>query len=135
MLDWRSGPAREAFLRVLRVVQEAFSRMPSSREPRSFEPAVRAAVLGKAASLKAAALSGALAIPPGPAGVLTVLPDLFLIWKIQGQLVADIAAAYGKSVFLTREGLFHCLFKHAAAQTLRGVVVRSGERVLIRRMS
>src|SRR4029077_14445615 len=95
----------------------------------------RAKALGKAAALKAAAVSGSLAIPPGPAGLLTLVPDLFLIWKIQGQMVSDVAAAYGKTAFLTREGLMHCLFKHAAAQAVRGIVVQGGERLLIRKAS
>jgi len=32
---------------------------------------------------------------------MTILPDLFGIWRIQAQLVADIAAVYGKTGFLT----------------------------------
>jgi hypothetical protein len=74
-------------------------------------------------------------MPPGPAGLLTILPDLALVWKIQGQMVADIAATYGKAAFLTREGMIHCLFKHAAAQAVRGMVVRVGQGNLIRRAS
>ena len=50
-------------------------------------------------------------------------------------MVADVAAAYGKTALLTPEGLLHCLFKHAAAQAVRGMIVRAGERVLIRRAS
>jgi hypothetical protein len=50
-------------------------------------------------------------------------------------MVSDVAATYGKTAFLTREGMIHCLFKHAAAQAVRGIVVHSGERLLIRRAS
>jgi hypothetical protein len=85
--------------------------------------------------MKAAAFSGALSMPPGPLGLLTLIPDLVGIWRIQAQLVADIAAVYGKTAWLTREGLLYCLFRHGAAQALRDVVVRSGERLLIRQVT
>jgi uncharacterized protein (DUF697 family) len=66
-------------------------------------------------------------------GLLTLLPDLFMIWKIQSQMVADIAAVYGKTAMLNREHLVFCLFKHAAGQAVRDLVVRAGQRFLIRR--
>jgi hypothetical protein len=125
----------EPFARILSALQDSFSAIPSSSEPVSPDPIGRAHIIGRAASFKAAAISGTLAIPPGPAGLVTIVPDLLLIWKIQGQMVSDLAATYGKTAFLTREGMIHCLFKHAAAQALRGIVVRSGERVLIHRAS
>jgi hypothetical protein len=135
MFRWTLPPGVEPLVRVLGAIQDAVSLIPSSSEPVSGDSNRRAQVLGKAAAFKAAAVSGALAMPPGPAGFLTIIPDLFLIWKIQGQMVSDVAAAYGKSAFLTREGMVHCLFKHAAAQAVRGIIVRSGERLLIQRAS
>jgi hypothetical protein len=65
--------------------------------------------------------------------LLTILPDLYAIWKIQGQMVADIAGAYGKKGYLNREQMLYCLSRHAAAQALRDIAVRLGERILIRR--
>jgi len=64
--------------------------------------------------------------------LITILPDLYAIWRIQAQLVADIAAVYGKTGFLTQETMLFCLFKHAAAQAVRDLIVRAGERVLIK---
>jgi hypothetical protein len=125
----------EPLARILGALQDAVSTIPTSSESASSDSRGRAIALGKAAVFKAAAVSGALAIPPGPAGLLTLVPDLYLIWKIQGQMVSDVAATYGKTAFLTREGMIHCLFKHAAAQAVRGIVVQSGERLLIRRAS
>lgn len=57
------------------------------------------------------------------------------VWRIQAQLVADVAGAFGKSATLTQEEMLYCLFRHAAAQVFRDVVVRTGERVLVRRAS
>ena len=50
-------------------------------------------------------------------------------------MVADIAGTYGKQAFLTREQMLYCLFRHAAAQAVRDLVVRVGERFLVRRVS
>lgn len=120
--------------RILEALQDAITRIPAPTEGASAETR-RAEVVGRAASLKAAAISGALSLPPGPAGMLTILPDLYLLWRIQGQMVSDIAAVYGKSAYLTPEGMLHCLFKHAVAQAVRGIVVRTGGQLLIRRAS
>jgi hypothetical protein len=68
-------------------------------------------------------------------GMLTILPDIMAIWHIQRQMVADIAAVYGKSKQLGKEEMLYCLFKHLASQVLRDVVVRVGERMLVRRTS
>lgn len=119
--------------RIVGALHEAFTTVPKSTEPAAANPAERAKVIGKSASMKAAAISSALALPPGPAGLLTIVPDLLLIWKLQGQMVADVASAYGKSVVLTREGMLYCLFKHAGAQMVRNMVVREGSRLLVRR--
>ena len=67
--------------------------------------------------------------------MLTVLPDLVAIWRIQAQMVADIAGLYGREVQLTRSHMMYCLFRHAATQLARDVVVRAGERVVIRQLS
>lgn len=64
-----------------------------------------------------------------------MLPELVTIWKIQAQLVSDIAAAHGRHVELGREQMLYCLFRHTAAQALRDLAVRMGDRVLFQRMS
>jgi hypothetical protein len=50
-------------------------------------------------------------------------------------MVADIAGTYGKSAALKREEMLYCLFRHAAAQAVRDIVVRVGERFVVRRGS
>ncbi|MEY8876195.1 MAG: hypothetical protein AB9M60_06785, partial [Leptothrix sp. (in: b-proteobacteria)] len=81
--------------------------------------------------MRAAAISGALALPPGPLGLTTVLPDLLAIWRLQQGMVADIAAVYGKSASLRREAMVYCLFKHGGAALVRDLVSRVGERFVI----
>ena len=65
--------------------------------------------------------------------MLTGLPDLVAVWKIQAQMVADIAAAYGKTAVLSQEQMLYCLFRHTAGQAVRHLVVRIGDRLAIRR--
>jgi hypothetical protein len=109
--------------------------VPSSKEPRSQKPADDARKKANAAAAKAALAAGALALPPGMVGWLTVLPEMVGVWKIQKQLVADIAAIYGKHATLTPEQVVYCLFQHTAAQGVRDLVVRVGQRSLVRHAS
>jgi len=113
------------------AIMDVLARIPKTQEPHGTSPVTRARAIGKAAALKTATVSGSLSLPPGPVGWLTIIPDLTMVWKIQSQMVADIAGAFGKQSFLGREQMVYCLFRHAAAQTVRGLVLRAGERILI----
>jgi hypothetical protein len=110
-------------------------RVPHTQEERSGNPATRARAIASAAAAKAAWTAGSLALPPGPLGWLTILPELLAVWKLQAQMVADLAGVYGKTRFLTREQMIYCLFRHLAAQAVRDLVVRVGERFLVRHLS
>src|SRR6202011_481526 len=111
------------------------SNVPKTDEAESKKPQDRARFIINTAAAKAALVSASLALPPGALGIVTIIPDLVAIWKIQAQMVADIAGAFGKKAFLTREQMLYCLFKHAAAQAVRDLIVRTGERVLVQRVS
>jgi hypothetical protein len=124
---------RRVVVRIADTLLSLVSQVPPSTENASQCPQDRARSLILHASAKAAMVSGTLALPPGPLGMLTVLPDLIAIWNIQRQLVSDIAAAHKKSSQLGPAAMIYCLFRHAAAQTVRDVVVRVGERFLVRR--
>jgi len=121
--------------RFTQTILEVLSNLPSSTEPQSATPVARARKIAAAAAFKSATISGTLALPPGPLGMLTIIPDLMVIWRVQSQMVADIAAAFGKALCLTREQMIYCLFRHAASQAVRDLVVRVGERALVRRAS
>jgi hypothetical protein len=75
------------------------------------------------------------ALAPGPLGLLTILPDIIAMWRIQSQLVSDIAAVYGKTGNLSKEHMLWCLFKHSAAHTFRDVAYRVAERFLTQPLS
>ncbi len=126
-----SEPARE----VSGVIERVLSEVPPSTLAAAADPDAAAEDIARDAARKAALLSGSLALPPGPLGMLTVLPDLFLIWKVQRQMVADIYALHGRAAELSRAHMLYCLFRHLASQVVRDVVVRAGQRAVVRQLS
>ena len=121
--------------RVTQAILDFVSRIPGSKVDGAADPKAQARQIAGRAAQRAALTAGTLALPPGPLGWLTLLPELIAIWKIQGQMVSDIAAAYGRHAELGREQMLYCLFRHTAAQAFRDLVVRMGDRLLFRRMS
>lgn len=117
------------------AILSLMGRVPTSKEHKSKAPADDARKKANAAAAKAALAAGAMALPPGPLGWLTILPEMVGVWKIQKQLVADIAALYGQQPTLTPEQVVYCLFQHTAAHGVRDLVVRVGQRTLVRRAS
>jgi uncharacterized protein (DUF697 family) len=117
------------------VLFRVIHQIPTSNEKQARDALFRAREVIAKASATAAAISGALALPPGPLGWLTILPDLAAIWRVQAQMVADIGAVFGKQGKLTEESLIYCLFRHATAQVVRDLVTRMGERVVVQRLS
>lgn len=87
------------------------------------------------AAVKASMVSATLSVPAGVTGVLTSIPDIAAIWRIQAQLVSDIAATYGKFAQLSREAMVWCLFRHSAAQLVRDIAVRTGSRIVVQKLS
>ena len=120
---------------VEKVILDVLGKIPQSSLRQSANPHDCAKRIARVAAAKAAAVSGSLSLPPGPAGLLTIIPDLTMVWSIQSQMVADIAACFGKTSSLTREQMLYCLFKHVTAHATRDLVMRVGERVLVRRAS
>ena len=116
---------------ILKVVLE----VPISSEPQVDASQSRAQALARAAARQASLMAGSLALPPGFFGWLTLVPELVGVWRVQAQMVADIAAVYGKSADLGRDQMVYCLFNPVSAQLFRDVVVRVGERVVMRAAS
>jgi hypothetical protein len=126
---------RESLDKLFRILFKVIHEIPKSTQKETSEALIRARKLISETSLKAAAISGALALPFGPLGWLTILPDLAAIWRLQAQMVADIGALLGKKGKLTEESMIYCLFRHAAAQVMRDLVTRMGERIVVQRAS
>ncbi len=120
---------------ITQTILNFLGEVPRSAEPESVSPLARAEVIATAARRRAFVASASLSLPPGPLGWLTVLPELVTIWRIQARMVADIASAFGQKSTLTREQMLYCLFRHTAAQALRDIVVRAGERFIVREVT
>ncbi|MEO8487978.1 MAG: hypothetical protein ABI585_16750 [Betaproteobacteria bacterium] len=130
-LTTAGAPDRE----VAGMIERVIAHVPSPRSHQVEHPDRAASALARAAAQRAAIVSGSLALPPGPIGMLTVLPDIYVIWRIQRQMVADIFGLYGRSAELTRTHMLYCLFRHAASQVLRDVAVRAGQRFMLEQLS
>jgi hypothetical protein len=127
------GGQKDETARVIaKAILDVIASVPTTTELRNLNPRERSRALATNAAVKAAAVSGTLALPPGPLGVLTLAPDLVVVWRIQAQMVADIGGAYGKAASVTQEQMLYCLFRHAAAQVVRDLGVRLGERFVFR---
>jgi hypothetical protein len=109
--------------------------VPGSKEGQNTHPAARARAIVRSAATRAAMTAGSLALPPGPLAWLTIIPELIAVWRLQAQMVADIAGVYGGEVRVTREQMIYCLFRHTAAQAVRDLAVRVGERMLVQQVS
>ena len=120
---------------IIEALERVLADIPASAAEPTDAPDSAARKIARTAAKRAAVLSGTLALPPGPLGFMTLLPDLYLIWQTQRQMVADIFGVYGRSAELTRTHMLYCLFRHAASHVLRDVVVRGGQRMVIRQLS
>ena len=121
--------------RIADTLRHIISEIPLSHERAVTTPESRAASLGEAAARKTALISAGLAIVPGPLGILSIVPALIEIWKIQRQLVADIAAAYGQTKVLGPTTMIYCLFRHGSATIFKETVIQVGGRLLVRQAS
>jgi len=117
------------------MLEDLATSIPVSTEPSSSNPKARAKEIARVAGLRAGAMSATMALPSGPLGMLTVIPDLMKVWRIQQQMVADIASCFGKSAQLSRQMMVYCLFRHGAAMLVRDVVARVGERIIVKQAS
>jgi uncharacterized protein (DUF697 family) len=123
-------PARAAATehRLVEAILELLAKVPDTKRHEESVPATAAREIARRAAAKAAVTAGSLAIPPGPLAWLTIVPELVAVWRIQAQMVSDLAAVYGKTGSLTKEHMVYCLFRHTAAQLLRDVAVRVVQR-------
>jgi hypothetical protein len=128
-------PQAELVRNITEAVRSIISEVPVSQEPASLRPHARAQQIAEVASWRAAGVAGGLAIVPGPVGLLTIVPALGEIWRIQRQMVADIAACYGQTASLTPTVMVYCLFRHGAATVFKETVVQLGGRLLVRQGS
>lgn len=125
----RAGP------RIAEAILDYIGQTPATSETAHPRPEHRARMIAGATARHAAVTTGGLSLPPGPLGWLTLLPELRALWELQTQMVADIAACYGKTQDLGREEMIYCLFRHTDAQAVRDLVAQLGKRYVVQRAS
>ena len=125
-----AGPAGASH-RIAEAIFDLVGKVPASGEDAHPNPAKRARSIANKTAAKAALSAGSLALPPGPLGWLTILPELRTVWKQQAQMVADIAGSFGKAGSLSREQMLYCLFRHIAPSAFLDVVAQVGDRIVI----
>ena len=101
---------------ICKSLDQIMSHIQKTKEPIHHTPLIRSREIIKNASLKAGCIAGGLSLPTGPLGILTIIPDLVAIWKIQSKMIADIAEVFNKQVTSTKKQMIHCLFKHTTGQ-------------------
>lgn len=116
-------------------ILDSVGEVPDSTRRKSKDAPVESRAAISKAAAKASLTAGAFAVPLGPVGWLTILPEMIAVWRIQAQLVADIAALHGRKPVLTREQMMYCLFRHTAAQAVRDLAVRAGERLIVQQVT
>ncbi len=126
---------RRASQRIAEAILDYVGHTPATAEHRKERPESRARAIARTAARQAAVTAGTLTLPPGPLGWLTLLPQLSALWKLQTQMVADIAGCYGRTTELGREEMLYCLFRHTDAQAVRDLVAGIGQRFVVHRAS
>ncbi len=120
---------------IVDALERVIADIPKPSTQKVDRPDEATDAIARRAARQAALLSGSLALPPGPLGIATLLPDLYLIWQTQRRMVSDMFGVYGLSAELTRSHMLYCLFRHAASHVLRDVAVRGGQRLVVRQLS
>ena len=86
------------------------------------------------AALQTSSISATLAIPGGFTGLISVLPEIFAIWRIQAQLIANIAFLHGKSSLITKEQMLWCMFRQFGYGVLKEFVFQRGSAMVVKKM-
>ena len=120
---------------LLSAILRTLVEIPDSYEPEAVDPDSASDRIIRSSCKKAGLLSAALALPTGPLGLITLMPDLAGVWRIQSQMVSDIASAYGERKRLDRERMLFFLFRHSLSHLVGEIITRSGERYIVKKLS
>lgn len=87
-----------------------------------------------ACAYKNAAITGSLALIPGPFGLVAAVPEIYLIIKNQIAMVYDLGIAYGQGKVLKKEVLMYIVVS-AMGNATGALAVMQGSKLLIKRSS
>ena len=84
------------------------------------------------ASWKAFGISTAAALPPGPFGLATILPELMAVTKLQMNLIYSIAALHGKKGDLNPTLILLIFANEAGVKVGKTVAEKIGAKVIVK---
>lgn len=131
MNDYLSSQESELF----RKLQEFFVDINSYRSPYAEAIGDTSEIifpLIRKSSIKAASISAGFGILPGRISILGVLPEVFLLLRLQARMVKDIAIILGKEKFLTNDVLLYCLFKENHPDFFNTFIRTTSTKILIK---
>lgn len=112
---------------------EAFSE---PIKPVSFEGSpVKLEAYVQRTALKTASISAALSIPGGITSLVTMIPEIATIWRLQAQMVGSIAQSYGYEKVPGREQMIWCMFRQFGFGVVSKYVFQKGGVYVVRQMN
>ena len=115
------------FSRVSKVLMTPMTRaltqltggVPRTNEPKAMRPEQRAEIIARRAAGQVAALTASTLNPDELEAMFDYVPNLISAWRIQAQMVADIASAFGRKEPISHEELTACLMTHLTKTAVR----------------
>ncbi len=124
---------KPSFEIVSKRLVEAFSE-PIKPQELTHDP-VRLQSYVQRTALKTASLSAALSIPGGVTGVVSMVPEIAAIWRLQAQMVGSIAHAYGYEKNPGREQMIWCMFRQFGYGVVSKYVFQKGGTYVVKQMN
>ncbi|MBP7510199.1 MAG: TerB family tellurite resistance protein [Prolixibacteraceae bacterium] len=85
-------------------------------------------------ALKCSSVSGVAGLVPGPLGMLSIIPDIVMVLRLQTEMLAKLSVAYNKEKIVTKELVLFMLFQGVGAAGISFVAVKAGQ-VIVKRAS
>lgn len=121
-------PIMDLITKFFRSKVDDFSK--ASNRPSFYE----AQSIVDAYALKCASVSGLASLAPGPLGMLTIVPDLIIVLRLQTEMLAKLSVAYNKEKAISKELVLFMLFQSVGVTGISFVVVKSTQ-VIVKRAS
>jgi hypothetical protein len=89
----------------------------------------------KKKSIQSAFISFGAGSIPGFGGIISILPETYLLLKLQARMIKDIAILLGRESFLSKEILLYCLFKESKINLFEASIRITGTKLIVRPIS
>lgn len=126
MINKLTEPLMDLITNFFRTKVDEFSKTPN-------RPSINEAPsIVNEYALKCAGVSGFASLAPGPFGLLTIIPDIIMVLRLQTEMLAKLSAAYRKEKFVTKEIVLFMLFQGVGSLGISFVIVKSSQLIVKR---